>query len=84
MQIFRVGDRVVKCEAGWIESWSDKWGAGAGVGTIVRSPKHSHIPWEPDEVDVEWPGWRRFHKESELKRAPSVPLAVMGEEQARD
>jgi len=62
MPTYKPGDRVVKNPATWRPSEFDAWGAGEGVGIVVRPP--FAIPL--DEVDVEWPSGRAFQKADEL------------------
>lgn len=59
---FKIGDKVVKNPYTWIPSEFDAWGAGEGVGEIIKPP------FELDEgyVDVKWPNGRCFQQTIEL------------------
>jgi hypothetical protein len=62
---FLAGALVVKNPATWTESKFDAWGAGDGIGVVIRPP------FELDDgVDVRWPGGREFRKMRELLPAP--------------
>jgi hypothetical protein len=62
MSQFKVGDKVVKNAEGWIESDFDQWGAGEGIGIILKAP----FPLEDKYYDVRWPRGRCFKRAEEL------------------
>lgn len=82
MNLFKIGDRVIKNPATWLPSEFDQWGAGEGVGVVVEPP------WSHDNgvfdggggaeaecvpcVDVRWPHGRAFQRCDELLPAPEA------------
>jgi hypothetical protein len=66
MPKFQIGDRVVKNPDNWKPSEFDSWGAGVGVGIVVKPP----FALEDGVVDVRWPGGRCFQNENELLPVP--------------
>lgn len=63
---FAIGDRVIKNPATWVASEFDSWGAGVGIGVVIKPP----FPLDDGEVDVRWPAGRCFQREEELLLVP--------------